>query len=67
MKITEFCKKNGIIAVPFIVLMISPWIHKIIFNNLLLAWPDVDKGGAHIFIGMLTLIGIFISSMIRFS
>lgn len=37
------------ILIPTAVLFLSPWTHKLIYNNFLLAWPSLDTGAAHFF------------------
>lgn len=34
---------------PTVALFVSPWMHKAIYNNLLMAWPNVDHDFAHAF------------------
>ena len=62
----KFNKKDLILVAPVVILMVSPWLHKVIYENLLLAWPDVDKTYAHVFIIVLTVMGSFISLLVRF-
>ena len=62
----KFNKKDLILVTPFLVLMVSPWLHKVIYENLLLAWPDVDKPNAHVFIIVLTVMGSLFSLLFRF-
>lgn len=37
------------ILIPTVVLFVSPWMHWLIYHNLLAAWPEMDHAGAHIF------------------
>lgn len=44
-------KKKLKILVPTLILFGSPWMHWIIYHNLLLAWPEIDHSAAH-FVGI---------------
>lgn len=35
------------ILLPTAVLFGTPWFHKMVYNNLLSAWPEMDHGAAH--------------------
>lgn len=32
---------------PTILLFAMPWTHRLVYYNILAAWPDMDPGGAH--------------------
>lgn len=33
--------------IPTIALFISPWMHWLIYHNLMLSWPNLNEGTAH--------------------
>lgn len=47
--------------IPAAFIFSTPWVHKLIFNNILLAWPEADPGGAHFFAIMSSVIAVLLT------
>lgn len=33
--------------IPIAILLLVPWTHKVLYENVLLAWPDADHSSVH--------------------
>ena len=51
------------LLIPITALFASPWMHKIIYNNFLLAWPEMDHSVAHIIGGIGALLALGITAL----
>lgn len=37
------------ILLPIIMVFAAPWTHRLVYENIMLAWPGADECGVHIF------------------
>lgn len=62
-------KRNLIPLLPMAFLLVAPWTHKLLFYNLMAAWPNIGADGAHTTIIIATIfvfpITIFLSLTYR--
>lgn len=51
------------LLLPTAVLFASPWMHKLVYSNIILAWPSCDTGWAHFFAIGGAVISFFVTAM----
>lgn len=52
------------LAIPVIVLLALPWTHRMLIENLLLAWPSTPIDSAHWIVGIASVLAAFASMII---
>lgn len=54
----NFISRNFFILIPGFILLVMPWMHRIFYENLMLAWPQAPSDLAH---GTIIIIGFVLT------
>lgn len=59
--------KNSLLNIIGIcIIFLTPWTHRLVYENLLLAWPEIDHPNAHALAMIMTVVALFIVLINRF-